>query len=177
MVFHDGSCYVSRAVATEVTKGDTVQQNTGGICKSHPIICPSIHPSVHPRGLDEPRRGLGRGGDGQMDRWMGHTYSPCILQDFVPFGSLRGRCSKSWKHTFKQSRTFRESWSFFIALCYCPRDSLRYCCAWSNRTQTSMVRGSNLTLPPTSLVQSLYCRGRKRLWCCSTFYAKAFYII
>ena len=66
MVFHDGSCYVSRAVATEVTKEDTVQQNTGGICKSHPIICPSIHPSVHLRGLDEPRRGLGRGG---MDRW------------------------------------------------------------------------------------------------------------
>ena len=91
MVFHDGSCYVSRAVATEVTKGDTVQQNTGGICKSHPIICPSIRPSVHPRGLDEPRRGLGRGGwtDGQMDgTYIFPLYSTGLCPLWCPQGLL-----------------------------------------------------------------------------------------
>ena len=39
-----------------------------------------------------------------MDRWtvewmyrhvFGRTDSPCILQDFVPFSSLRGRCPKN----------------------------------------------------------------------------------
>ena len=30
-----------------------------------------------------------------MDEWMyGCTDSPCILQEFVPSGSLRGRCPK-----------------------------------------------------------------------------------
>ena len=63
--------------------------------------------------------GASGGGDGQMDRWMGHTYSPCFLQDFVPFGSLRGRCSKSiFHHPLLLSKRFIE-----ILLCLKQQDS------------------------------------------------------
>ena len=55
--------------------------------------------------LSKPLRSLRGGGrtygrtDGRTDvRTDGRTDSPCILQDFVPSGSLRGRCPKSVSH-------------------------------------------------------------------------------
>ena len=53
-------------------------------------VCPSVRPSIH-SSSDGPRGGGGR----CTDVWTyGRTDSPCILQDFVPSGSLRGRCPK-----------------------------------------------------------------------------------
>ena len=66
------------------------------------IIRPSVHLSVRMSPLKAPQR-LAQASqkwmdgrtDGRMrrtDEMDGRTDSPCILQDFVPSGSLRGRC-------------------------------------------------------------------------------------
>ena len=89
---------------------------TGGICMS---VCPLRTGSERPEPASErsesasdrpelaferprqasegPRGGGGKRKEGWTDGWMDiwrykYTDSPCILQDFVPYGSLRGRC-------------------------------------------------------------------------------------
>ena len=51
-----------------------------------------------------------KGPPGEGDRWTdGCTDSPCILQDFVPSGSLRGRCPKRGISQEPFSRTYTQT--------------------------------------------------------------------
>ena len=55
-------------------------------------IQPSIRPSIWEAWIS--LWGARGGGDGWIYGRTGRIDSPCILQDFVPFGSIRGRCPK-----------------------------------------------------------------------------------
>ena len=80
LVFYDSGCCVSRAAAPEGTKSCRIQGES-----VHLSVCPSVRPSIFERPEPASERGLLGGGD--MGKY-GCTDSPCILQDFVPLGSL-----------------------------------------------------------------------------------------